>query len=95
MRKRNNLASLSYFHSVNFCIDCTYLSVSRVNGIRENSNFSSQLQADLHCASPLPYHVFLSCDWEHTEKVQVGKDQEKAQSEKDSHSKNRGGKKPN
>ena len=29
------------------------------------------------------------------EKVQVGKDQEKAQSEKDSHSTNRGGKKPN
>ena len=29
------------------------------------------------------------------EKVQVGKDQEKAQSEKDSHSKNRGGKKTN
>ena len=29
------------------------------------------------------------------EKVQVGNDQEKAQSEKDSHSKNRGGKKPN
>ena len=28
-------------------------------------------------------------------KVQVSKDQEKAQSEKDSHSKNRGGKKPN
>ena len=27
--------------------------------------------------------------------VQVGKDQEKAQSEKDSHSKNRGGEKPN
>ena len=32
---------------------------------------------------------------EWTRKVQVGKDQEKAQSEKDSHSKNRGGKKPN
>ena len=31
----------------------------------------------------------------HGRKVQVGKDQEKAQSEKDSHSKNRGGKKPN
>ena len=30
-----------------------------------------------------------------TEKVQVGKDQEKTQSEKDSHSKNQGGKKPN
>ena len=31
----------------------------------------------------------------HIKKVQLGKDQEKAQSEKDSHSKNRGGKKPN
>ena len=30
-----------------------------------------------------------------SKKVQVGKDQEKALSEKDSHSKNRGGKKPN
>ena len=30
----------------------------------------------------------------HCKKVQVGKDQEKTQSEKDSHSKNRGGKKP-
>ena len=30
-----------------------------------------------------------------SEKEQVGKDQEKAQSENDSHSKNRGGKKPN
>ena len=33
--------------------------------------------------------------WNENEKEQVGKDQEKAQSEKDSHSKNRGGKKPN
>ena len=32
--------------------------------------------------------------WVMFKKVQVGKDQEKAQSEKDSHSKNRGGKKP-
>ena len=31
----------------------------------------------------------------HYNKVQVGKDQENAQSEKDSHSKNQGGKKPN
>ena len=31
-------------------------------------------------------------EWLCHEKVQVGKDQEKAQSEKDSHSKNRGGK---
>ena len=38
-----------------------------------------------------PYVRFLILGKE----VQVGKDQEKAQSEKDSHSKNRGGKKPN
>ena len=37
-------------------------------------------------------HFHLSCL---RKKVQVGKDQEKAQSEKDSHSKNRGGKKLN
>ena len=30
---------------------------------------------------------------QHNKKIQVGKDQEKAQSEKDTHSKNRGGKK--
>ena len=35
------------------------------------------------------------CNYADAEKVQVGKDQEKAQSEKDSHSKKRGGKKPN
>ena len=34
--------------------------------------------------------LYKHCD--HALKVQVGKDQEKAQSEKDSHSKNRGGK---
>ena len=39
--------------------------------------------------------VILGLQSECFEKVQVGKDQEKAQSEKDSHSKNRGGKKPN
>ena len=36
-------------------------------------------------------HALKMCMW--FEKVQVGKDQEKAQSEKDSHSKNQGGKK--
>ena len=41
----------------------------------------------------LKLHVILSLRL--VKKVQVGKDQEKAQSEKDSHSKNRGGKKPN
>ena len=47
-------------------------------------------------------YLFLPCDFKRRltellrdKKVQVGKDQEKAQSEKDSHSKNRGGKKPN
>ena len=47
------------------------------------------------------YAEFDELDKSHAEldeldkKVQVGKDQEKAQSEKDSQSKNRGGKKPN
>ena len=45
----------------------------------------------LHALESLPTEF----DNEIHEKVQVGKDQEKAQSEKDSHSKNRGGKKQN
>ena len=55
-----------------------------------------------NCA-PLVADLFLYCydrdfiiSLNHdNQKVQVGKDQEKAQSERDSHSKNRGGKKPN
>ena len=27
---------------INFCVDCAYLSVNRVNGIGEKSNFPSQ-----------------------------------------------------
>ena len=38
---------------------------------------------------------FAGYNHSYSKKVQVGKDQEKAQSEKDSYSKNRGGKKPN
>ena len=41
------------------------------------------------------YGVYVSQLVRYAKKVQVGKDQEKAQSEKDSHSKNRGWKKPN
>ena len=41
------------------------------------------------------YSNLMVIDFIEHKKVQVGKDQEKAQSEKDSHSKNRGGKKPN
>ena len=51
----------------------------------------------------LPFSVggeaMVTNDWciinSNINKVQAGKDQEKAQSEKDSHSKNQGGKKPN
>ena len=52
--------------------------------------------------NPIQFEMFIftynlqscmsNCD---SKKVQGGKDQEKAQSEIDSHSKNRGGKKPN
>ena len=46
----------------------------------------------------LPFHFFgdyRDQGYHFQRKVQVGKDQEKAQSEKDSHSKNRDGKKLN
>ena len=60
----------------------------------------------IHFCSYQRPRVFKACVWPQIllkckvwnlgeKKVQVGKDQEKAQSEKDSHSKNRGGKKPN
>ena len=42
----------------NFCIDCAYLSDNRVN--RKSSNFSSQIRVDLHRASPIPYHMFIT-----------------------------------
>ena len=41
------------------------------------------------------FYVDLVYKFKKLKKAQAGKDQEKAQSEKDSHSKNRGGKKPN
>ena len=42
LRKRNKLDSVCYFHSIlfNFCIDCTYLSVNRINAIGEKSRIS-------------------------------------------------------
>ena len=62
--------------------------------LRENGQHSM-----LSYLSSLPIAVLRSLDTEanrfYDRKVQVGKDQEKAQSEKDSHSKNRGGKKTN
>ena len=46
------------------------------------------------CLTAIKSHVIRYCETVY-EKVQVGKDQAKAQSEKDSHSKNQGRKKPN
>ena len=62
MQKPGFLIVLSFNKCSIFCIGCTYLSVNRTNVIEENSNFSSQLRAELYCASPIPYHVFLNCD---------------------------------
>ena len=54
--------------------------------------FTSRTEGLTKCYGPLPkLRVRL---WP-CKKVQVGKDQEKAQSEKESHSKNQGGKNPN
>ena len=53
-------------------------------------------QRSLLFSVPLTKHIMSSGgDNTQCKKVQVGKDQEKAQSENDSHSKNRGGKKTN
>ena len=49
---------------------------------------------DFSVASHMCYYLLFQ-EYLCHKKVQVGKDQEKAQSEKDSHSKNRSGKKPN
>ena len=54
----------------------------------------SYIIASRHAITPCFFLSYFT-DWQTNRKVQVGKDQEKAQSEKDSHSKNRGGKKPN
>ena len=50
-------------------MECAYLSVNRENGIGEKTRiFSSQLRAELHCATPIiyrfvfiHYHGFISC----------------------------------
>ena len=56
---------------------------------------SSQFDSFLTFFSGM-YHSLVLCQAKMAyKKVHVGKDQENAQSEKDSHSKNRGGKKPN
>ena len=51
----------------------------------------------VHVPVPFPVRVRVrdTLALKFSRKVQVGKDQEKEQSEKDSHSTNRGGKKPN
>ena len=58
-------------------------------------NFGRARSFQLVCQSVRLLHIFklFNAASYSFEKVQVGKDQEKAQSEKDSHSKNRGGKK--
>ena len=57
------------------------------------------IQRSCECCKPVApkfWRIYNATISRHSyEKVQVGKDQEKAQSEKDSHSKNRGGKTPN
>ena len=55
-----------------------------------SQRFTTRTEQLINCCGPLQNIrvIFGYC-----KKVQVGKDQEKAQSEKDSHSKNRGGKK--
>ena len=51
----------------NFCIYCAYLSVKRVNRIGEKFEFLISASGRVHCASPIPYHVFISCEIVKTE----------------------------
>ena len=66
--------------------------LEKIGGIRTKS-LEPELLTNLGCRNK--YQMNALAMYYDPKKVQVGKDQEKAQSEKDSHSKNRGGKKPN
>ena len=60
-----------------------------ISVLDHSATHSAKYAVDRHTSGNETQNCYLS------RKVQVDKDQEKAQSEKDSHSKNRGGKKPN
>ena len=55
--KQPGLLVLLSFNKCSIPALTAFLSVNRVN-----SNFSSQLRAECHCASPIQYHVFISCE---------------------------------
>ena len=70
-------------------------SLSNINKFAKSNRFSTFFVSYFTVVSPNLFIVICDIFNRKHEKVQVGKVQEKAQSEKDSHSKNRGGKKPN
>ena len=74
-------------------------SVVKILSLPETTEFLKRKRNNWkHSLDSGPYNMIgkkNGCGMKSVKKVQVGKDQEKAQSEKDSHSKNRGGKKPN
>ena len=72
--------------TVNFTLHSGKESESNPLFLKENFH---QLQSQFS-----DHHFIYTDGSKEDKKVQVGKDQEKTQSEKDSHSKNRGGKKP-
>ena len=103
----NNWVFIPFFSFILSVCECTfgeswrkyYLTLWR-SKISRYAVARTPIHTSYHCEQ-LPIHVSLilsSCMsfyYGVCEKVQVGKDHEKAQSERDSHSKNRGGKKPN
>ena len=72
LRKRNSLDFLCYFHSINvefLHFDCAYLS-----WYRKKLEIWISTSGGIACTSPIPYHVFISCDigeWTHTVLVNV------------------------
>ena len=77
-----------------FC-DCTARFVSDLVETKIVGFLTHRLKLSPKCPLDTTKAVHEGCTNIKEKKVQVGKDQEKAQSEKDSHSKNQGGKKPN
>ena len=66
----------------------------KIHGKKSRDMRDSTFVRDINITLTVLYLWTLS-SFKERKKVQVGKDQEKAQSEKDSHSKNQGGKKTN
>ena len=87
MPMKNHLDPMNLLIVIQSFQICFWFQYCGKNNVIRVTSFNSNNQVRQHSSRNTTRHPL--------KKVQVGKDQEKAQSEKDSHSKNRGGKKTN